>query len=237
MNNGIQGYNVQEEQPKESNGSFKTIAIIVLVVALIVAFIFWFRGFYKNNMVNYKAKVGESLDSYYVSGDTKDLKPIMDYFIEYENNIKIKEDIQSYSYDEISKWVNYLDEKYVCTVDNLNSCELQLNEYNEVLAKIERLYTFKEVQGYKVITNRAHSSIIDDLKKKISYNEEIISSVNAKAPMNEDEIRKDKCNKTNDCSNCRGNNGINNVCTCVYINNGVREEVLCKDKVDSTKKN
>ena len=231
MNNGIQGYNDQEAEPKDY-GWIKTIVIILVIVGLVVAFIFWFRDLYKNNMVDYKAKVGESLDSYYVSGNTKDLKPIMDYFVEYENNVKIKEDIQSFSYDEVSKWVNYVDEKYICSVDNLNSCELQLSEYNELLTKIERIYSFKEVQGYKVITNRAHTSITDDLKKKIAYNEEIVSSVNAKSPMNEDDIRKDKCSKTNDCSNCRGT-----VCTCTYIDNGVREDVLCKDKVDSTKKN
>ena len=236
MNNGIQGYNVQEEEPKDY-GTVKTIAIIVVIVALVVAFIFWFKGFYKNNMVNYKAKVGEALNNYYVSGDTKDLKPIMDYFVEYEKNVKIKEDIQSFDYDEVSKWVNYIDEKYICSVDNLNSCELQLKEYNELLAKIERLYSFKEVQGYKVITNGAHTSITEDLKKKIAYDEEVVSSVNAKAPMNEDEIRRDKCSKTNDCSKCSGNNGTNTVCTCVYINNGVREEVLCKDKIDTSKKN
>ena len=150
MNNGIQGYNVQEAEPKDF-GWIKTVAIIAVIVALVIAFIFWFKNLYKNNMVDYKAKVGEALDTYYVSGNTKDLKPIMDYFIEYEKNVKIKEDIQSFSYDEISKWVNYVDEKYICTVDNLNSCELQLDEYNELLTKIERLYTFKEVQGYKTV--------------------------------------------------------------------------------------
>ncbi len=235
MNNGIQGYNVQETEPKDY-GWIKTVVILALVAGIIAAFVFWFKDLYKNNMVNYKAKVGESLNNYYVSGNTKDLKPIMDYFVEYEKNVKIKEDIQSFNYDEVSKWVNYLDEKYVCSVDNLNSCELQLNEYNELLTRIERMYSFKEVQGYKVITNRAHASITEDLKKKIAYNEEIISNINSKAPMNEDEIRKDKCSKTNDCSNCKGNAPQNTVCTCTYIDNGVREDVLCKGKVDSTKK-
>jgi hypothetical protein len=230
MNNGIQGYNVQEEKPKDFK-KMKTLIIAAVFVVIIILGIFWFKSFYKNNMVKYKEKVGESLKAYYISGDTKDLKAITDYFSEYEDNVKIKEDIQSYCYDEITKWQNYIAEKYVCDLQNLNSCELQLNEYNELLTKIERLYSFKEVQGYKIITNQGHTSIVEELNKKIAYNEDIVSNFNAVSQKNEDEIRVAKCAATNDCTNCR--NG--NACTCVYVENGVREEVICRNKADSAR--
>ncbi len=231
MNNGIQGYNVQEEQPRDF-GKIKIIVITAVIIVIGLLAVLWFRSFYKNNMVKYKDKVGESLKAYYISGDTKDLKQITDYFSEYSDNVKIKEDIQSYCYDEITKWQNYLAEKYVCDITNYNSCELQLAEYKELLSKIERLYSFKEVQGYKIITNQGHADIVEELNKKIAYNEEIVSNIKATSQKNEDELRLIKCAKTDDCSNCR--NG--SACTCVYIENGVREEVICRGKVDNSKK-
>ena len=230
MNNGIQGYNVQEEQPKDY-GKLKTIIIVVVCLVVAVLAVLWFKSFYKNNMVKYKEKVGESLKAYYISGDTKDLKQITDYFSEYTDNVKIKEDIQSYCYDEITRWQNYIAEKYVCDMQNYNSCDLQLTEYKELLTKIERLYSFKEVQGYKIITSQGHASIVDELNKKIAYNEEIVSNIKATSPMNEDQIRLLKCARTTDCVNCRDGNP----CKCIYVENGVREEITCRDKPDTVK--
>ena len=57
MNNGIQGYNVQEEQPKDYK-KLKTIIIAAVFVVIIILGIFWFKSFYKTNLSMGVAKAG-----------------------------------------------------------------------------------------------------------------------------------------------------------------------------------
>lgn len=200
--------------------------ILFIVGGIIVAglLIWGGRTFYLTQMVNYKAAVEDAIDTYSYSEQVSDLAPIADLFKKYKNHEKIKDEIQAYSYELVNEWYEYLINKYVCDLNNVNSCKLMLSELEDFEPKIDKLYNYREIDGYTVISKNTYTNLMTKLDKKIKEIDAIIKDPSATRPLNEAEIKDKKCNATSVCSNCR-----DGVCTCTYTNeDGSKEDLTCK---------
>lgn len=206
----------------------KILGIVALVIVLII-FYFLASAFYMNKMYNYKKDVKDAIDLYYTSLNVNDLEPIPELFKKYEKNEKIKSEIQSYSKDLVVEWFDFLSSKYVCDLENVNACKLQLNELSELNPKIDKLYNYRDIDGYRIIDEKSYKMIKTNITEKMAKIQEIVADSNAKRPLNEVELREQKCNATNECEDCR-----NGICTCTYSESGkARETILCKKNIES----
>lgn len=217
----------------ENNDIQKKKIILTIVGGVIILVILGFiiYNFYITKMYNYKDISKTAINNYYVSGEVDDLKSIPELFKKYKKKEEIKQDIQKYNYSLITEWFLFLDNKYICNVENMNSCKIKKNEYNSLIEKVNNLYNYRNIEGYTIISKTDYKNLIDDLNKKIESMNDTIKDPNAKRPLNEVEKKEEKCNSTNNCSECR-----NGICICTYLDeNNARQEITCKKNLPDTK--
>lgn len=201
----------------------KLLKIVALIVGIVVLY-FLGSKLYMAKFYNYKQDVKNALDLYYTSLNVNDLEPIPELFKKYGGNETRKKEIQAYSKDLVVEWFDFLSSKYVCDVENVNACKLQADELSDLIPKIDKLYNYRDIDGYRIIDVNSYQMIKTNITDKISSIQEIISNNNAKRPLNEDEAREQKCNVTSECESCR-----DGICTCTYTgSDGTKESILCK---------
>ncbi len=202
----------------------KKKAIKIFLVILFVLGIFFGKRYIDSMTFDYTEIVNDSLSSYYVSGVINDLKPIVELLEKYNNDEKMRNNIQTYSFKIVGGWYTYLDGKYFCDRGNLNSCKIQFEEFNALSSKLTGLYNYKSKNGYTIILPSGFNNLKSEGDKKIAGLKKIIESPSAKNPSDSEEIRIKKCKVAVDCEGCR-----DGVCKCYYINeNNNREVVTCQ---------
>ncbi len=196
------------------------VITIVLVVLLGVGVFFIGRGYYYNNIYNYSRIIHESLEKFYVSSETTDLEPIAEVKDTFENNEKKTADMQNEIYNEVKGWVDYLNNKYICDSNNVNSCRLYYNELINMKANIRTVYIYRE----QLISQSKFTSLISELDMKAEEVKEIIDDPASVRSRNYEELRLEKCSKTTECSECR-----TLFCDCIYVNSENKKEIVkCK---------
>lgn len=201
----------------------------IILLLLIVAAIFLGKKVIDYKTIDYKEIVTKGLTDFYVTGVTSHLDPIVDILNEYENDEKIRNEIQKYSVELVGGWFTYLDEKYLCDYSNLNSCKAQLADFQAFLIKLDNLYLKKCNDGFTIIIPSSYTNFKSELEKKIKDINTVISSPSARNPQNSEEIRLKKCLVAVDCDNCR-----DGLCKCYYVDsNRNREEVVCKKDIQN----
>lgn len=201
----------------------KYIKWIFLVVLIILVFIV--KGMIDKKTIDYETILNDSFTSFYISSSKEDLKPAMELLNKYKNDENLRTKIQNYAFTIVGSWYKYLDEKYVCDRNNLNSCKVQLEEFKRLNNKLNDLYDYKTKNGYALLLPSAYSNLSSEGEKKITGLEKVIASPSAKNPKDSEEIRLEKCNKAIECNNCR-----DGLCKCYYMDGKNREEITCKDK-------
>ena len=199
------------------NNKFITFGLMIL---LGVGIFFLGRGYYYNNIYNYPKIVYESLEKFYVTGETSDLDPAGSVLERYKDNENKLRDVQSKVYDTLKGWVDFLNSKYICDNVNVNSCRLYYNELNTMKSNIRKVYVYRE----KFLSQEKFASLNEDIEVKIDEVKEIIDDPSSVRSRNYEELRLEKCSKIHDCPPCR-----NNLCECTYVgSDGTKETVRCK---------
>lgn len=198
----------------------KWIFLVVLVILVLII-----KGMIDKKTVDYETIINDSFTSFYISSSKDDLQPAIELLNKYRNDEKLRTKIQGYAFSIVGSWYKYLDEKYVCDRNNLNSCKVQLDEFKRLNNKLVDLYDYKTKNGYALLLPSAYSNLNSEGGKKVSGLEKNIASPSAKNPMNSEEIYLDRCNNAIECTNCR-----DGLCRCYYMDGKNREEITCKDK-------
>lgn len=200
----------------------KKIGKIIILVVIVCAILFG-KSYIDNKTFDYTEIVSDSLSSYFISGNSSELKPIIDLLDKYKSDSKITYNIQSYSFEVVGSWYTYLDDKYYCDKNNLNSCKAQLEEFKLLAIRLNDLYTYKNNNGYSIILPSAYNNLKSEGEKKVAGLEKIVASPSAKNPSTSEEIRLSRCKSAIDCESCR-----EGLCKCYYITeNKTRDSVMC----------
>jgi len=213
--------NLNNEKQKDSKKILKLIPKILIPLILILVVIFG-KKYIDFKAVDYKSVIDDSLEEYYVSSDTNDLKPIKDLVIEYIDETDIIKNIQTYTYSKVGEWYEYLDEKYVCDINNLMGCKSQLTDFQELNSKLENLYNYK-ASGKRIILTNGYTSLLDAGTQKVTSLETMVNQSTITNPDNSETIYKTKCSKATDCD-CR-----DGICSCYYTDydTKIRSEIEC----------
>ena len=228
MNNGMQQAPMidplAQEKKEKRTKLFKRLAIF-LVIFLILLF---GKKYISCITVDYKSVVDEALSNYYISTNVSDLEPITELLNKYKKNAKIVKNIQNYSYEQIANWYFFIDKKYKCDENNLNSCVVQLQEFQLLNVKIKAL---KEVKGggYFIILPNAYDELLNSSTTKITSLTSATRNKNYTSPDNSEAIYQKKCSSVNVDNDCDCRDGT---CTCSYTytdNNGSKkvDEIKC----------
>ena len=205
----------------------KIITIVAIIILGVGAF-FIGKSYYYNNIYNYPKIINESLEKYYVSGETNDLEPIGLVLDKYKDNEVKLRDVQSNIYDILKGWVDYLNNKYICDSNNVNSCRLYYNEIVNMQATVRKIYVYRA----QILSQEKYTSLIDDLELKNEEVKEIIDDPTSIRTKNYEELRLEKCSKIIECSECR-----ESLCDCTYINGeNKKATVKCKPPVKEENK-
>lgn len=197
----------------------KFVVIILIVIMIILG-----KKIIDTKTFDYSEIVSDSLSSYYISGVTTDLKPIIELLDKYKNDDNIIQGIQTYSDNIVGGWYTYLDNKYLCDKSNVNSCRVQLDEFKVLSTRLNNLYTYKSSKGITIILPSVYNNLKYEGEKKITDLDKIVASPSAKSPSDSEEIRNKKCASAVDCENCR-----EGLCKCYYVTQDkIRETVTCK---------
>ena len=194
----------------------KLIFIICLVGVIIGG-----KKYIEYKTENYTEVVSKGISKYFVTGDTKELKPIIKLLEKYEKDEVIRKDIQEYSLDIVGSLYLYLDNKYFCDKNNLNSCMAQLDEFKILNQKLFNLYETKCDDGFTIIIPSSYTNLKNQGASKVASLEKVIGLASATSPQDSEEIRKTKCATATDCSNCR-----DNLCTCSYVDEDKNKESI-----------
>ena len=130
----------------------------IIILVLILGTFFGTKAIFKNNIINHEKIVNDALNSFYISGSSTDLKPVIELLNKYKNNDEKRVEIQSISYNTINSWYNYLNEKYLCDTKNVNACTAQENEIALLNSKLETLYNTKAEESNTIISATSYSS-------------------------------------------------------------------------------
>lgn len=205
----------------------KKNVIKIIFLVFVVAIIIGGKKYIDNKTYPYKEIVDQSMTSYLLGGTTDDLDPIVSLLDKYTDDATMKSNIQSYCYAILGSWYTYLDGKYLCDKSNLNSCKVQLEEFNSLNTKLLNLYNVKSEEGYTIIVTSAYNNLKSEGEKKISGLEKIVASPSAKNPLSSEEQRLQKCMVAVDCESCR-----DGICKCYYLDeNKNREALTCKKDI------
>lgn len=201
----------------------------LVFIGAIIATIFLGKDFIDKKTFKYEDTVNKTITNYFISGNTSELKPLQDLLDSYKPDDNIVYNIQTYSNDNIWSWFEYVDGKYTCNKANLNSCQVQLEEFKILQSRLNSLYSAKSPKNnHTLMLQSSYNNISSEVKKKLTDIEKIINSPSAKNPSDSEQIRQKKCSVVQDCTNCR-----DGVCTCTYVSEGRSEEIKCnKDTED-----
>ena len=199
----------------------------IIFIVLIVAVVFGGKSVIDYKTYDYRADVKKSLTSYFINGDVKSLDKIVGLLNEYADDEEYRKNVQVYSADIVSSWFVYTDKKYYCSTANKNSCVSQYAELDKLSKKLEELYNCKADDGYTIIVPSSYNSIKKQVQEKISVLTKAISAASSRDPQDIEQVRKTKCQVTNECERC-----YEGACTCYYTdsNTKVREELRCWGK-------
>ena len=239
MNPNMMGNNMMQQQqqqqmqnPLDQEKVVKRKKLIKKLVIFLIIFSIMFGGkkYIDYITVDYKTVVNESLAKYYVSTDAQDLEPIANLLTKYQKNANIVKNIQNYSYEKVGQWFLYIDDKYVCDKENLNSCIIQLKEFKYLMAKLELLAKVKG-GGYFILQSTIYEALKAEGESKIERLTTASKNKTYTSPENADAKYQKICadvNVDNDCK-CNTSDGT---CTCTYYvtdakNNKTPEEITC----------
>ncbi len=194
----------------------------IIYLLLIIAAIFIGKYIIDQRTYQFKEEVNTNLTNYFIEGQQDGLTQMTNLLEKYKHNEKKRTEIQNYAYSIVGSWFTYLDDKYICNNNNLNSCQVQLDEFKNLTDKLVQINNYKSKSGFTIILSNYYSSLKSQADKKISDLEAIVKASNSVNPKNSEEIRVEKCQKSTDCENCR-----DGVCRCYYTSDGLREEITC----------
>ena len=204
------------------------IVTLVLMILLGIGIFFLGRGYYYNNIYNYNKIITDSLEKFYVSGQTTDLDPTAVVLDRYKDNENKLRDVQSRVYDVLKGWVDFLNNKYICDSGNVNSCRIYYNELINMKSNIRKVYVYRD----KIMSQDKFTALNNELEIKAEEVKEIIEDNSSVRAKNYEELRLEKCSKTTDCTECRAA-----LCPCRYTNtDGKKEDILCKVETEEENK-
>lgn len=198
----------------------------IITIVLIILFVVFGKKYIDYLTLDYQSIVRDSLNTFYSSGDKKDLDPIIEILNDYDSDSQMIKNVQNYSIELIDNWFNYLSGKYYCDLTNLTSCELQKEEIDALATKIDLLYNYSAEE----VTIILPSSYRDLTAKKSEIDtnlNKVISSPRAKDPLTSEEIRLNRCKVATDCE-CR-----NGMCSCSYRDDNKTYSISCVDTSNS----
>ena len=199
------------------NNKFITLGLIIL---LGIGIFFLGRGYYYNNIYNYQKNINDSLEKFYISGQTTDLDPTAVVLDKYKNNETKLRDVQDKVYNVLRGWVDFLNNKYICDSGNVNSCRIFYNELVNMKATIRKVFVYRD----KIISQDKFATLNKELESKTEEVKEIIEDSSSVRAKNYEELRLEKCSKVVDCPPCR-----TNLCECTYVSPlGEKEMVRCR---------
>ena len=195
----------------------------ILFIVVLVGVILGGKKLIEFKTEDYRETVTTSLTEFFISGDTSKLEPIIEILEKYEDDDEKRKEIQDYSLDIVGSWYLYLDNKYYCDNKNLNSCKAQLEEFNTLNDKLNKLYETKCEDGFTIIIPSSYTNLKNQGDVKVAGLQKIIDLPSATNPQDSETIRKTKCATATDCSSCKSN-----ICSCYYTDeNNNRETVSC----------
>lgn len=176
---------------------------------------------------DYRKVVNDSLTNYFINGDAKALDGIVDLLNDHGDDEEYRKNVQSFSADIVGSWFVYIDNKYICSTLNKNSCAAQYNEFVTLSSKLEELYGHKADDGYTIIVPSSYNSLKKQSDEKLQALTKALSSSGARDPQDIEQIRLRKCSLTNECERC-----YEGACTCYYTDSStkLREELSCWGK-------
>lgn len=193
------------------------IITVVIIIILGVGVFFLGKSYYYNNIYNYPKIINQSLEKFYISGETSDLDPIGVVLDKYNNNEKKLADVQDTVYKILVGWVDYLNNKYICDNSNVNSCRLYYNDLVNLKANIRKVYVYRAT----ILTPDKFGDLADKLDLKNEEVKEIIDDPTSVRAKNYEELRLEKCSKVLECSECR-----EALCDCTYVNGDNKKETV-----------
>lgn len=194
----------------------------LIFIGVLLAVIFGGKAFIDYKTIDYEAVVNEGISNFFISGDSKELDPVIELLDKYANDEEIRKEMQDYGLDVVESWIAYLDNKYYCDKSNLNSCIAQLSEFENLESKLQSLYATKG-EKYTIISPADYKFYMDQIDAKLTSLEKVVESPVASSPYDSERIRITKCATATECTNCR-----DNICTCIYTDvDRTREEVSC----------
>lgn len=193
-----------------------------LLIILLIGLILGGKYYIDTITINYEEIIHTSLSTYYLNGKTEELKPIITILEKNKKNDKLKQKIQTYSIEYLNNLTTYLNNKYTCNKETLNSCIAKVEELTIFNTKLKELYNYKCQDGFTIILPSENTNLSRNINDKIIEWNKIIKNPTSKNAKNSEEIRNEKCTFAESCDSCR-----DNLCTCTYINNTKKESVLC----------
>ena len=206
----------------------KIITLVVLVLVGVGAVLFA-KSYYYSHIFNYNNVINTTIEKFYVSGDVADLDEIANLLSIYEDDDKKIGDIQNTIYKNVKNWVDYLSNKYVCDINNRNSCVLYYDDLDDLRDKIRKLYVFRD----KMMSEPKYTVLVESINKNYEKVKEILDNTSAQRQKSYEEDRLEKCHKITGCDdNCR-----TSFCSCYYLNEqNTKEYVMCKYERKEEKK-
>lgn len=199
-----------------------------IFLGIIIAIVIFGKQYIDKKTFKYEKTVDECISNYFINSDSKALTPLSELLDKYSDDEDIVYNIQSYSSDVIWSWFAYIDEKYECNRENLNSCKIQLEEFQRLTTLLNNLYATKTPKNqYTLMLNSSYNTITTEVNKKIPSIEKAINSPSAKNPLDSEQTRQKKCSAVQDCTSCR-----DGVCTCTYTDGSHTEEIRCNKDID-----
>ena len=79
------------------------------------------------------------MENYYKSNNTSDIDSIRDLLKLYEDNEEITIDIKNKVFNNFNDWYEYVNKKYICTLESLNQCILYEKELDDLSSRLTKL--------------------------------------------------------------------------------------------------
>mgnify|MGYP007069875661 CR=1 FL=1 len=202
----------------------KKIGKLLIIILLVIIIIFG-KKYIDGKTEAYAEIVRHSLNAFYISEKTDDLKPIITLMDKHIDDRDYINTVQDYASNEVEKWFMNTSGKYLCNRTNLNACPEALAEQKRTNLLLEMLYEYKTKDNNTIITPSTYQSLKRQGVQNQSSIESIIKSPTSKNAENSEEIRLKRCKLATECQ-CNNNNPT---CSCKYTENNITYALVCKN--------
>lgn len=149
------------------------VSIIMIILSLFILTYVFVR---RND--NYQTVINKSMNAYFESNNIKDLEETKKILDSYKYDKSMIKTINNYIYKLIGEKMVFIDELYICDLDNQIDCKNEIGELNKLLEEVTKLHTEKTNKGLILIEDNDYNNIYEqitkrllDIDKTLEYNE------------------------------------------------------------------